>query len=50
MTREKNTILSGETHSDISSDKTKTPHPAMNYQQYYANQVGGGQSMYTGKR
>ena len=45
-----NTISIGENHSDTSSEKTRTPHPVMNYQQYYTNQVGGGQSIYTGRR
>ena len=50
MTRAKNTISIGENHSDTSSEKTRTPHPVMNYQQYYTNQVGGGQSIHTGRR
>ena len=45
-----NTISIGENHSDTSSEKKRTPHPVMNYQQYYTNQVGGGQSIYTGRR
>ena len=39
----------GKNHSDTSSEKTRTPHPVMNYQQYYSNQVGCGQSIYTGR-
>ena len=45
-----NTISIVENHSDTSSEQTRTPHPVMNYQQYYTNQVGGGQFIYTGRR
>ena len=45
-----NTITSRENHSYTSSEKTRTPHPVMNYQQHYTNLVGGGQSIYAGRR
>ena len=33
-----------DNHGNMSSEKTRTSHPGL--QQYYANQVGGGQSIY----
>ena len=50
MTRSEEYNFNRENHSDTSSEKTRTPHPVMNYQQYYTKQVGGGQSIYTGRR
>ena len=50
MTRATNTISIRENHNDTSSEKTRTSHPVMNYQQYYTHQVGGGQSIYSGIR
>ena len=50
MTRGEEYHFNRGNHSDTSSEKTSTPHPVMNYQQYYTNQVGGGQSIYTGRR
>ena len=33
----KNTISNRDNHSDTSTEKTRTPHPVMNNQQYYTN-------------
>ena len=40
----------GKTIVTLHLRKTGTSHPVMNYQQYYTNQVGGWQSIYTGRR
>ena len=41
---------SGKTIVTLHLRKQGLHNPVMNYQQYYTNQVGGGQSIYTGRR